>query len=257
MTATSRFADLVNSSAAHLAELVAGRYNMLTEIEQLRADVEAYACKLENSYGMPVLDWLDVTTGAPTAAGGDVLIYGRNLLQSQTFDSLVLTCGAGVVTLHALTPGVSGITVVVAAPSGSLAVTYSTTTKICTITPAAAGSTDDAVATAINTAAAQTDGHIRAISSTLGTFLSAVASQPMTGGAGDYAQNILRVAGTQCYPANTQHATVCAAKWTDTSIIATFPNLTALTPALAATDKVAFSLMSNGKIAVFPGLILA
>lgn len=256
MTASSRFASLVNSSAAHLAELEAGRYNMLNEIKQLRADVETYACQLENMYGLPLLDWFDTSGGAPTATGGDVVLYGRNLLQSQTFDSLALVSGAATVTIYALTPGVSGITVAVAAPSGTLAVTYSTTTKICTITPAAAGSTDDAVATAINTSAAQTDGYLRAISGTTGTFLAAVASQAMTGGAGDYAQNVLRVAGTQIYPANTQHATVCPAKWTDTSITATFPNLTGLTPALAATDKVAFGLMSNGKLARFDGLIL-
>lgn len=256
MTATSRFAALDIGSAAKLALTAAGSYNMLATIREIRANVESWACQIENRYGMPELDWLNTSAGAPTAAGGDVQIYGRNLLQSQTFDSIALAETTARLTLTMLTPGVSGATVVIATPSGTTAIAYNTTTKVLTITPASGGDTVHNIATAINANGAQTDGHIRATETVAGNITAAQASQALSGGAGDYAQNIIRVAGTQIYPANTTGDTGAAA-WSDTAIVATFPNLTALSPALAATDKVSFTMLINGKYCEFPGLILA
>lgn len=190
--------------------------------------------------GAPELDRLNIAGGAAMlAAGGDITLVGRDLLQGQTFDAITITQGAASVALHAMKPGDSAITVQVIAGSGALGVTYSPSTKACVITLAAGGSTDDAIATAINANAAQTNGHIRAISATGGTFTAAAAAAPMTGGTGNYAQNKVMAGGLEALPANTTGITA-AAKWSNTGIVCT-------TQAVgAATDVATIAVQSNG-----------
>jgi hypothetical protein len=188
--------------------------------------------------GVPFLDRLDVAGGAAiVAAGGDIELVGRDLLQGQTFDSLALTEGAAGLTVHALKPGDSALTVEVTVGAGGLVVTFAA--GKLTIELAAAGSTDDAIATAINADLSQCNGIIRAVSATGGSFTLAQAEAPMTGGAGNYAGNKVMVAGLEALPANETGIT-STAKWSNTGIVCTTQ------AAGAATDVAAVIVQSNG-----------
>jgi|GEM_PF-5063803 len=226
------------SQRAHKAHLLRGSGGLQSEIQDLRNDVEEGFQNFEERAGFPELHYSE----PPLAAGGDVILTGVDLLQGQTFDSLQLTesSGGGDLTLHALKPGDSGITVVVTVGAGALSVAYNSSTKVLAIELAAAGSSDDAVATAINADGADTDGHIRAVSAAGGDFTAAQASQAMTGGVGDYDGNKVLVGGTECLPAN-ETGTTSTAKWTATTVKVTVPALA------APADKVfQISMMSDG-----------
>jgi hypothetical protein len=158
---------------------------------------------------------------------------------------LSLNAGAAVLSVFALKPGNSGITVVVVAGVGALAVTFVPSTGVLTITLAAGGSTDAAIATAINANAAQTDGYIRATSGAAGSLTLAVASTPMAGGDGEYALNKVEVTGLEALPANEPGANATA-KWADGVVTVTVPVLTGATPARAAADIAATRISSNG-----------
>ncbi|MFW9801043.1 MAG: hypothetical protein ACFFFC_00200 [Candidatus Thorarchaeota archaeon] len=194
--------------------------------------------------GTPELDWID--GGAPAAAGGDIILYGRNLLQSQTFDAAHVTEGSGDLLLALLKPGDSGYTYEVVAGAGALAIAISGT-KL-TITLASGGSTVNAVATAINADGADTEGIIRANEDASDTLTAAVSETAFTGGVGTYAGNEVRVSGVACLPANETGATTTA-KWTDTKVTVTVPALTGESPARAAGDIAQISLKSDTKYA--------
>lgn len=235
MAKESRAFGSQRAKKAHLMQQTGG---LAAEIVDLRNDVEEGFQNLEERLGFPELDFID--GGAPAAAGGDAVLVGRNLLQGQTFDTLVLTQSAIQMQLWAVKPGDSGITVAVVV-GGALAIDYNPTTKVLTITLAPAGSTANAVATAINANAAETDGYIRASVLGAGTFTLAQASRPMAGGVGDYDGNIVMCAGKECLPAN-NGTTTSVAVWSDTQITVTVP---ALTPVVAA-DIAQLTLSTDG-----------
>lgn len=220
------------------AHLMRGSGGLSAEISDLRADVEEGFQNAEDKTGLPEADFIDGTM--PAAAGGDFIVAGRNLLQAQTFDTLQLTEGAADLTVDALTPGDSEINVVMTVGLAGLVITYAD--KLLTIELAAAGSTDDAIATAINADAADTDGHIRATSAAGGSFTVAQDSQAMAGGVGDYADNKVMCAGIECLPANLA-GTTSVAKWTDTGVTVTAP---ALAPA-AVGDAAQVAVISYGR----------
>jgi hypothetical protein len=188
----------------------------------------------------PELDYHDVVgSAAIAAAGGDIKLVGRNLLQSQTFDSLSRTEGSASFQVYALKPGVSGITCQVTVGAGGLVVTFNPGTGALVIELAAAGSSDDAIATAINADISQANGYIRAVSSSGGNFTLAQAQTALSGGAGDYANNEVIVGGLEALPAN-ETGVNAAQKWNDTDIVCT-------TQAVgAATDVVTVAIKSNG-----------
>ena len=172
-------------------------------------------------------------------AGGDIVLGGRNLLQGQAFDGLTRSqVGGASIALAPLKPGASGITVQIVAGAGALGIAYDSGTRALIITLAAGGSTDDAIATAINANGAQTDGHVRCASGSGGAFTLAQASAPMTGGAGNYAGNQVLVGGIEALPANTP-GTAGAAAWATTSIKCT-------TAASSISDAVQIVVQSNG-----------
>lgn len=191
--------------------------------------------------GMPELDSLDVSGHAAiAAAGGDIWLVGRSLLQGMAFDSLARTEGGASVTFYALKPGDSGITVQLTKGGGAAGLTYNTVTKALVIDIGAAGSTDDAVATLVNADASQCNGYVRATSAGGGSFTAAQAVAPMVGGTGDWAATKVMVGGLEALPANETGATTTA-KWSDTGIQCT-------TQAVgAATDVIAVAVQSNAR----------
>jgi hypothetical protein len=227
------------SQRGRKAHLTLGKTGLAGEIADLRNDVEEGFQNAEGREDFPELDFID--GGAPAAAGGDAVLVGRNLLQGQTFDTIKLTEGAAELDLWPVKPGDSGITVEMTVGVGALAVSYNPATKVLTIELAAAGSSDDAIATAINADAADTDGHIRATSAAGGNFTLAQASQALTGGEGDYEGNVVMVAGKEALPKNAA-GTTSVAVWTDTQVDVTVP---ALAPAVAG-DIAQLSLASDG-----------
>ena len=219
---------------AHL--LLAG--GLAGEVRDLRNDAEEGFQNSEARAGFPHLDWLDVTTGAPTAAGGDLKLLGRNLLQGQTFDTLTtgLTTAGFVVTC--LKPGNSGISVVVVQGAGALSAVRAA--NVLTITLAAAGSTATQVVAAINGAASCIGVLFAAVLSVGGGTVLVAASNTLKGGVGLYAGNKVWVSGVEALP---KHA---ASQWTDDYVIVTVPALTGLSPARAAGDLVNMMISSDG-----------
>lgn len=220
----------------HLLQQTGG---LAAEILDLRRDVEDAFVVSDAKAGFPEILWVD--GGAPSAAGGSMVIKGLNLLQGQTFDSYSWTQSAVALTLAAVKPGDSGLAFEVIAGSGALSVSYAD--KVLTITLASGGSTANAVATAIN-ALAGAKGIIRANVTGAGTFTAAVAETPLAGGVGDWDNNTITVSGVEAKPAHAT-GTATVANWSDTVITVTVPDLTAETDARAAGDLVAIQVKSN------------
>jgi hypothetical protein len=233
---------------AHLMQRTGG---IAAEVQDLRDDVETGFQNAEGRSQYPELDWLD--GGAPAATGGDIVLKGRLLLQSQTFDAAHVTEGSGDLLIEMLKPGDSGYSYEVKAGTGALAVAISDT-KL-TITLASGGSTVAAVATAINADGADTDGIMRANEDASDTLTAAVSETNLTGGVGDYAGNKVLASGVECLPANETGATTTA-KWTDTAITVTVPDLTAETDARAASDIAQIAIESDGKFTQAMSVVL-
>lgn len=212
------------SQRARKAHLLRGTGGLQAEIQDLRNDVEEGFQNMEDRAGYPELDYHDLTDGAVAAAGGDITLVGRNLLQGQSFDYIKLVEGAAEVEIWPVKPGDSDITVEMEVGTGALAVAYDPNTKKLVVTLQAAGDTDDAIATIINNDAA-TDGYFRATSAGGGSFTAAVAETALTGGVGDYDGNVVMVAGEEALPINAGAAATSAAVWTDTSVKVTVPAL--------------------------------
>jgi hypothetical protein len=220
--------------------LLRGTGGLQAEVQDVRNDVEAGFQSIEEFAGMPELDYVDGTM--PAAAGGDFVLAGRALLQGQTFDTLTLWLTTSEVVITCLTPGDSEFTIQITtgATAGSEVVTKTVNAWVIQIE--AGVSTANQIATAINADAADSDGYLWAVSGGAGDVNAIAAVTPMTGGAGDFADNFVMCAGKACLPANTTGATGVAA-WSATEITATAP---ALTPA-AASDAASVSATVWGK----------
>lgn len=226
-----------------------GQLGGASEGDKFRSKYDTFVAAVQSDFGTvqgrsghPELDWLD--GGAPAASGGDMVLRGRNLLQGKTFDTITVTQGAASFTVTALKPGVSGLSVIIGTPAGGGAA-VSVSGSVITITPAAAGSTDDAMATAVNANGADTDGLVRATSAGGGSFNAAQGERVLAGGTGDYTGTKVLISGTEALPANQTGATTTA-KWSDTAITVTVPDLTALSPARAAADLANIVVESDG-----------
>ena len=227
---------------AKIPHLIEGRDGVPGEIYDVRKDVEEAFETNESRTGFPELDWLDGAMFA--AAGGTAVLRGRNLIQSQTFDTYSYGAANAAISFTAMKPGVSCLKVVVVAGSGGLTAAVSGSTL--TVTLASGGSSASAVATAVNVAATA-KGIIRAHlpSGTGASNIAALALTSLAGGTGYYAGNTVTVGGVVALPL---HATgnTPAATWADTVISVTVPDLTGVSPALATGDTVAVVIHSNG-----------
>lgn len=200
------------------------------EIRDTRSDVDTALEILEGrdtALDYPELDYIDGT--GPAAAGGDMVLVGRNLLAGQTFDELTLWATTSAVVITALAPGDSGFTIEITdgATAGSEVVTKSG--NAFTIQIQAGVSTADQIATAINADGADSDGYLRAASGGADTSNAVAAAADMTGGVGAGWECL--VGGFTALPANTT-GTAGAAAITDTQATVTVP---ALSP-IVATD---------------------
>jgi len=229
------------SQRAKKAHLLRGSGGLQAEISDLRSDVEEGFQNFEERAGFPELDYHDLSDGAVAAAGGDITLVGRNLLQDQTFDSVNVVEGAADLLIEALKPGDSEIRVIFETGAGALAVDL--TDGLLTITlPVAGTDTVANIATAINADAANCNGILRANEDGAGSLTQAgvgAAEIPLTGGVGSYADNKVMVGGKEALPQNETGAT-STAKWTDTSVKVT-------TQAVgAAGDHAQITIASDG-----------
>lgn len=214
------------------------------ETNDVRSDVDAAIEILEKRTGFPKVDWLD---GASiTAAGGDSIVYGRNLLGGQSFDELDVDATHGLI-FTALKPGDGGLTVQLISGAATAVVVVGNDVAI---TFNAGVDDDDAIATAINANAAATDGILRCASSTTVNAAGIVAAgefgpTALTGGIG--AGWVCRVSGVEALPANTPGTAGAAAITNDVATV-TVPDLTALAAARAATDHVNVDIESDGAV---------
>jgi hypothetical protein len=226
------------SKRAAKAHLVKG-HGLSGEIADLRNDVEEGFQNAEERAGFPELDYVD--GAGPAAAGGDMALVGRNLLQDQTFDTLALWAGTSEVVITCLKPGKSPFTIQVTDGATAGAEVVTKTGDAFEVQIEVGVSTADQIATALNADGADSDGHLRAASGGAGTTNAVQAATSMAGGVGDFAGNVVRVGGFECLPANTP-GTAGAAAWTDTGVLVTVP---ALAP-IVATDKAQITLTSDG-----------
>jgi len=214
------------------------------EVGDLRSDVESAIAKMELRTGFPELDWLD--GGHAAAAGGDIVLKGRNLLAGQTFASLTLGTGTSELVFTALKPGEAGNDLTIEIEGGETAgsETVTKTGNAIVIGVEAGVSTADQIATAVNADAADTDGVLTCNGGGAGTDTAAVtAATALTGGAGD--GFVCRVSGVECPPANTTGANGGAAIDDDSATV-TVPDLTAEVDARAVGDVAAIEIVSNG-----------
>jgi len=225
------------TSRAYRAHILAGG-GMGLELRDLRSDVDEGFENNEARAGFPHLDWLDVTTGAPTATGGDLKLLGRNLLQGQTFDTLTLGLTTAGVVVTMLKPGKSGVSMEIVQGVGALSAVLAA--DKLTVTLAVGGSTATEVVGAINGAASCIGVVFAAVLSGGGGTVLVAAETVLAGGVGLYAGNKVWVSGVEVLP---KHA---ASQWTDGYIIVTTPDLTAATPARAAADVVNLMVSSDG-----------
>lgn len=226
------------------AATVYSRTGSQGSVEALATDLATGFLREQAKANYPRVDWLD--GGAPAAAGGDLEINGQDLLQEQTFDTINLdeATGGGELDLYALTPGDSGFIVQVVV-GAALDINFDINTKLLVITLPAVGDSDDDIATAINADASDCNGYIRATSGGAGNITEDVAQTAMAGGTGTWANNVVEVAGVACLPANETGAT-STAKWSETQITVTVPNLTGETDARAVGDIAALDVKSAG-----------
>jgi len=209
------------------------------EVADLRRDIDRAFKNAEAREGFPELDGI----GSIPLGGGNVGLVGRNLLQSTTFDSVAITDGADVVTFTACLPGDSGLKVVFVAGVGALSLAYAA--GILTVTLAAGGSTDDAIAAAVNDVASPAYRVIRADSAgTAGGMTTAVAATKLTGGVGLWTGFAATIAGVNCpIRATAGGATTSVAYWSDTLAVVVVPDLSS---AYSAGDPIAAALKANG-----------
>jgi len=200
------------------------------EIRDTRADVDTALELLEGRD--PVLEYpeLDAIDGAgPAAAGGDMAMVGRFLLQGQTFASVTLGASLEII---ACRPGEAGndysVEVIDSGGVGGLAVSYAAS-KL-TIDLDGAAPDEDTIATAINNAGVGSYQLIRANSGG-GAAFGTVAEQNLAGGAGDGWS--CTVGGKDAPILHDVGAATSAANLTETAVTVTVP---ALAP-LIATDK--------------------
>lgn len=203
------------------------------EVRDTRLDVDAALQILEGRdvvLQYPELDYID--GAGPAAAGGDMVLKGRYLVQGQSFATLTLWTGTSSVVITALKPGdpANDFTVQVTGTgtAGSETVTKTGDAFVVDIEPGA--STANQIATAINANAADSDGYLRAASGGVGFTNAIAAAAHLAGGVGEGWE--CRVGGFAALPANTP-GTAGAAALTETSCTVTVP---ALAP-IVATDK--------------------
>ena len=227
------------SQRAYKAHLVRGTGGLSGEIGDLRGDVEEGFQNLEARADFPELYYID--GAGPSAAGADMILKGANFLQGQSFDELTLWEGTSEVVITCLKPGDSPFTIEITdgATAGSEVVTK--TGNAFEIQIEVGVSTADQIAEAINDDAADSDGYLRAASGGAGTTNAIAAATAMAGGVGTFAENVVKVGGVECLPANTT-GTAGAAAWTDDTITVTVP---ALAP-IVATDQANVTVMADG-----------
>lgn len=226
--------------ASHLVKPGGG---LKGEVWDFRNDVEESFSSLEGRVAADSYPELDYIDGAgPAAAGGDMVLVGRDLIQGQTFAELTLGTGTSELVITALTPGEAGndftVEIVGGGTAGSEAVTK--TANAFEIEVEVGVSTADQIATAINANGADSDGYLRCNGGGSGVATAVVtAATALTGGAGEGWACV--VGGNDCLPANTTGANGAAAL-TETSCTVTVP---ALTP-IVATDKAKVYLTTDG-----------
>ncbi len=235
--------------AARLSHLVTGKGGVAGEVDDLRGDVEVGFTANEDRTDYPELDWLDITGGALLAAGGDIVLEGRNILQGQTFATLTLWATTSAVVITAMKPGVDGndFTITVTGTGTAGAETVIKTANAFVIDIDATTSTADQIATAINANLSagvnDGDGYIMAVSGGSGTANAVAAVANLAGGAGVGFECL--VSGVEALPANTTGATGVALV-DDDGCTVTVPALTAESPARAAADIVGITIKTDG-----------
>jgi hypothetical protein len=204
-----------------------GKGGLAGEIADLRKDADAAFIAFEGRDATLLYPELDYVDGVgPSAAGADMVLVGRTLLQSQTFASVTLGASLDIVVRE---PGVAGnleSVEVVDSGGGGLAVTYAA--RRLEIDLGGAVPDEDTIATAVNNAAV---GSPMRANSGGGAAFGLAAEVPLAGGVG--AGWSCTVGGFAAPIKFDTGAAVSSVNLSETQVIVTVP---ALAP-IIATDK--------------------
>lgn len=216
------------------------------ETNKVRTDVDAAFEILEAKTGFPMIDWLDLAAAAGVTANGsvDIIARGRDLLNGGAYASVTI---AGL-TLDAVVPGVGANAFsaeIIDSLGGGLTLDMTTDPNALVIDQGGSASNEDTIATAINNAAADTFGKIRA-NSAGGGAMAIAAEVPLVGGVGvDFSADINGVAVPLLHPVG---AATAAASMSDTTITLNPPALTG--GGAAAGDACNLHLLCNAVMVV-------
>lgn len=225
--------------------LIDGPGGISREVWDLRKDIEVAFSNIEGrltAIHYPEITFID--GGLPILNGGEMVIKGLYLLQGQEFAQIVLPGNVGL-NLIACRPGTPGNAFSVEIVQGGAGLTVAMPANKLTITLAAGGSTKNAIATAINNAAAQTYQKIRAnVTADGGSFGVVAAETHLAGGVGE--GWTCSVTDEDCPPKHDTGAAVSSAHIAEGVATVVVPDLTAIAPARTYADILPISVRSDG-----------
>ena len=193
---------------------------------------------------LPAIGFLDnaVAVGITAAGGVDIPVNGRYLLQGQTFASVTIGATLDII---ACIPGTSGndySVEIIDSDIGGLVLAWAANTL--TIDVGGAASTEDQIATAINTVASSPVATIIRANSGGGAAPGVTAVVPLTGGTGRGFSASIN--GVNIPILHDNGAATSVANLTEVLCTLNPPDLTGVVPAMAAHDDVCLLIVSNG-----------
>ena len=166
-------------------------HSLTREVDDLRSDVEAAFARLESHASIPMLYANDIVLkNGNSDVNAAANIYGVNLLCGQTQASVTIND----ITFSVINPGVAGNSLSVEITQGGGGLVVSFNANKLTVELAAANSTNDQVASAVNALAA--NKFAATVNANNGANAVVAAESSCTGGIGAGVQLIIHSAGS-------------------------------------------------------------
>ena len=182
-------AQKAERSSSFGAEAPERPHTLTREVDDLRSDVESAFAKLESHASIPMLYANDIILkNANSDVSADASIYGVNLLCGQTQASVTIND----ITFTVSNPGVAGNAYSVEITQGVGALSATFANDVLTVELAAANSTNDEVAAAVNAGANNFNATVNANN---GQNAVVAAARNASGGIGAGVQLIIHSAG--------------------------------------------------------------
>ena len=177
-------------SSSFGSELPERPHTLTREVDDLRSDVEAAFARLESHSSIPVIYANNIILdNSDSDVSADASIHGANLLCGQTQASVTIND----ITFTVSNPGVAGNAYSVEITQGAGGLVVSFANDVLTVELAAANSTNDQVATAVNAGANKFNATVNANG---GSNAVVAAAASASGGIGAGVQLLIHSAGS-------------------------------------------------------------